>query len=47
LIVFREITKLHESCYQGSAEEILAILNSDSNNLKGEFVVLVRDKGKF
>ena len=38
----REITKLHETFYQGRIEEILKKILSDPNNLKGEFVVLIR-----
>jgi len=41
LVVCRELTKQFESIYRGSAEEILKILESDKNNLKGEFVVIV------
>ena len=33
---------MFESVYRGTAEEILDILNSDKNNLKGEFVVVVK-----
>ena len=42
--VARELTKLHESFYSGSPEGILADLEKDPNNLKGEFVVLIRQK---
>jgi len=42
--VARELTKLHESFYEGSPVEVLVELNKDSNNLKGEFVVLIRNK---
>jgi len=42
--VARELTKLHESFYQGSPAEILAELQKDANNLKGEFVVLINKK---
>ena len=41
IVVCRELTKIFESVYRGSAEEILNILNSDKNNLKGEFVIVV------
>jgi len=40
----RELTKLHESFYQGEAEAILKTLEQDPNNLKGEFVVLIKKK---
>jgi len=39
--VAREITKMFETIYRGTAKQILEILNSDKNNLKGEFVVVV------
>jgi len=42
VIVARELTKLHESFYQGSPLIVLDLLNQDVNNLKGEFVVLVK-----
>lgn len=40
--VARELTKLHESVYFGSPESVRNCLESEINNLKGEFVVLVR-----
>jgi len=40
--VCRELTKMFESLYEGSAEEILAELMKDPNNLKGEFVVIIK-----
>jgi 16S rRNA (cytidine1402-2'-O)-methyltransferase len=42
LVVCRELSKMHESIYRGSVEEILNELNSSSNNLKGEFVVIIK-----
>jgi len=42
LIVCRELTKQFESIYRGSAEEILKILESDKNNQKGEFVIIIK-----
>lgn len=42
VIVARELTKLHESFYTGAPGEILRELQSDLNNLKGEFVVLIK-----
>ena len=42
IIVARELTKLHESLYIGRPADILAKINSDANNLKGEFVVLIK-----
>lgn len=41
IMVGREVTKMFETIYRGSAAEILKILNSDKNNLKGEFVVVI------
>jgi len=40
--VCRELTKMFESVYQGGAAEILAELMKDANNLKGEFVVIIK-----
>jgi len=40
--VGRELTKMHESFYIGSSARVLADLNKDPNNLKGEFVVLIK-----
>jgi len=42
LMIGRELTKMFETIYRGTAQEILDILNSDKNNQKGEFVVIVR-----
>jgi len=44
VMVARELTKLHESFYQGTPAEILEILNQNPLNLKGEFVVLIKKK---
>jgi len=41
LVVCRELTKQFESIYRGTAQEILKVLESDKNNQKGEFVVVV------
>lgn len=41
IMVARELTKMFESVYRGTAEEILKILNDDKNNLKGEFVIVI------
>ncbi|MFA5753911.1 MAG: 16S rRNA (cytidine(1402)-2'-O)-methyltransferase [Patescibacteria group bacterium] len=43
LIVARELTKMHESVYSGSPEEIRQDLEIRAGNLKGEFVVLVKN----
>lgn len=42
LVVCRELTKMFESIYEGSAADILAELMKDPNNLKGEFVVIIK-----
>jgi len=42
LVVGRELTKLHETIYRGSGREIKEILESDRNNQKGEFTILVK-----
>ncbi len=42
VMVARELTKLFESFYFGSPEEILTALQSKESNLKGEFVVLIK-----
>lgn len=42
IVVCRELTKMFESVYRGTAQEILNILNSDPNNLKGEFVIVIK-----
>jgi len=41
IMVAREITKMFESIYRGTAGEVLEILNSDKDNFKGEFVVVI------
>ncbi|MFZ1343360.1 16S rRNA (cytidine(1402)-2'-O)-methyltransferase [Thiothrix eikelboomii] len=42
LVIARELTKLYESFYRGTAEALLARLQGDSDMQKGEFVVLVK-----
>jgi 16S rRNA (cytidine1402-2'-O)-methyltransferase len=46
IIVARELTKMFESLYFGKAIEVLESLQIDSNNLKGEFVILIKSKLK-
>lgn len=41
IIVGRELTKMFETIYRGSAEEIIRQLETNKNNLKGEFTVIV------
>lgn len=42
LVICRELTKMFESVYRGSADEVLEVLESDANNVRGEFVVVAR-----
>lgn len=42
--VARELTKMHESFYEGQPAEIAAALEMKPASLKGEFVVLIRKK---
>lgn len=42
IMVARELTKMHESFYLGTPQEVLDKLVKDQNNLKGEFVVLIK-----
>lgn len=41
LVIARELTKLYESFYRGTAQDLLARLRIDNDMQKGEFVVLV------
>lgn len=41
VVVCRELTKQFESIYRGNAEDIIKILESDKNNLRGEFVIII------
>ncbi len=44
VVVLRELTKLFESIYRGSAGELVAQLAADANMSRGEFVVVVAGK---
>jgi len=44
IMVGRELTKMFESVYRGSPEEVLQELQSNKKNLKGEFVVVISNK---
>jgi len=44
IILARELTKLHESFYEGKADAVLKELQSNAGNLKGEFVVLISNE---
>ena len=41
IIVFKELTKIHEKSYRGSAVEIKDILATDPSATKGEFVIII------
>jgi 16S rRNA (cytidine1402-2'-O)-methyltransferase len=41
VVVCRELTKMFEETFTGSAEEILGEIQSDPKKQKGEFVVIV------
>ncbi len=42
IIIVRELTKLHEQIYLGELAAVLLELQSKPENLKGEFVVLLK-----
>lgn len=42
VMVARELTKMHESFYSGTAQSVLQEIINNPNNLKGEFVVLIK-----
>lgn len=44
IVVLRELTKLYESIYRGTATEILQYMAADSDRSRGEFVVVVAGK---
>jgi 16S rRNA (cytidine1402-2'-O)-methyltransferase len=44
VVVLRELTKLYESIYRGTAESILQHMEADSDRSRGEFVVVVMGK---
>ncbi|WP_457642875.1 16S rRNA (cytidine(1402)-2'-O)-methyltransferase [Persephonella sp.] len=41
VVVAKELTKIHEKFFRGSPQEVISILSSDSQLLKGEFVIIV------
>ena len=47
MVVARELTKTFETCYRGSVSEILAKLQKNSNECKGEFTVILSGRDKF
>jgi 16S rRNA (cytidine1402-2'-O)-methyltransferase len=44
LMIARELTKMFESCYFGTPQELRQRLLSDPGMAKGEFVVLIRKR---
>lgn len=44
MVVCRELTKRFEMIYRGRPEKIIKILESDKNNLKGEFVIIINQE---
>jgi 16S rRNA (cytidine1402-2'-O)-methyltransferase len=44
IVVCRELTKMYESVYRGTAKEILDMLEKNKSRVKGEFVVVVNKK---
>lgn len=42
IVVCRELTKMHESIYRGTAKEVIAAL--DASSTKGEFVIVIGPK---
>lgn len=42
ILVAKELTKMNEKSFSGTAAEIIKKLNSDQNLLKGEFVIIVK-----
>lgn len=41
VVVCRELSKMHETVYRGSLENIIEKIKSDKNDQKGEFVVII------
>ena len=41
IIICRELTKMHETVYRGSIKDVKVELKENSDNLKGEFVVII------
>ena len=44
VVILRELTKLFESIYRGTAGELVAQLAADTNMSRGEFVVVIEGK---
>lgn len=41
IMIFREISKMHYSFYQGSASDLLLELKEDPNSTRGEFTIII------
>lgn len=41
ITIARELTKIHEEVLQGSAQELLQMLESNPKKQKGEFVIIL------
>jgi len=41
IMVFREMTKMHQSFYNESLDDMYKIFEQDNNNLKGEFTIIL------
>jgi len=46
IVIARELTKTFETLLDGTADELMAVLDKDANQSKGEFVVMVRGAEK-
>ena len=46
MFVAREMTKIHETFYKGSVQEILKEISLNNNSLKGEFVIVIKGKSR-
>lgn len=44
IVVLRELTKLYESIYRGTAATVMAFMAADTDRLRGEFVLVVAGK---
>lgn len=44
IVVLRELTKLYESIYRGTAAAVMAFMAADTDRLRGEFVLVVAGK---
>jgi len=42
IVVCRELTKIHETIYRGTAKEVLTKLEQDKSSIRGEFVIICK-----